>query len=351
MSDRAGNAIDEEPDRLAALGWSDRWRALLADVDEPGEPGRIVRHDGMSVLVDSARGEFPCRLGSGVEPVTAGDWVVVTSGTVAHLLPRSSLLRRRDPSSGDAQLLAANVDVVGVACGLDRPVRTGRIQRFTTLAWDAGATPLVILSKADLATDVSGVFDEIVTDVPGSEVLAVSATEGRGVTELLERCAGSTLVLVGESGAGKSTLLNALAGREAAATAAVRRGDHKGRHTTTTRRLHVLAHRVCLIDTPGVREVGVATDVDTVDAGFDDIAALAAGCRFADCAHGSEPGCAVREAVTSGDLSAGRLQQWDKLRREAASAEIRADPAASRAADRRTGRMYREIQRMKRRNR
>lgn len=342
---------EENPERLAALGWSDRWRALLAQVDTAGEPGRIVRHDGASVLVDTGGGEVRCRVGRSVEPVTVGDWVVVEDRVVVHVLPRASLLRRRDPSSGDAQLLAANVDVVGIVCGLDRPVSAGRIQRFSTLAWDAGATPLVILAKADLLDDVSDVVDLVVTELPDSEIVTVSVVDDDGVDELLERCADTTLVLVGESGAGKSTLLNALAGREAATTAAVRRGDSKGRHTTSARRLHLLAHGVRLIDTPGVREVGIVTDVDTVDAGFDDIAELAMDCRFADCVHGSEPGCAVRDAVASGRLSAHRVEHWEQLRREAAAAELRADPAASRAAGRRTGRMYRDIQRVKRRNR
>jgi ribosome biogenesis GTPase len=251
------------------------------------------------------------------------------------------VLRRRDPSGGGEQLIAANVDVVGIVCGLDRPVRIGRIQRFTSLAWDAGASPLVILNKADLVEDPGTTIEEILEHDPFAEVVAVSSTTAAGVAPLLERSRRQTLVLVGESGAGKSTLTNALAGVDVADTGQVRHGDHKGRHTTTSRQLHVLGDGGCLIDTPGVREVGLVTDTDTIDEGFADVAELAADCRFSDCGHATEPGCAIRAAVESGALSEDRLAAWDKLRREAAYEERRSDVAARRSLDRTRGKMYR----------
>lgn len=270
-----------------------------------------------------------------------GDWVSVDDDVVDALLERSSLLQRRDPTTGLAQPIAANVDIVGIVCGLDRPLSIGRIERFSTLAWDAGATPLVILSKADLAEETESFEAEVFRSIPGTDVLAVSSNHAVGIDELRSLGRGKTLVLVGESGAGKSTLVNALAGTQAAATGAVREGDSKGRHTTTARALHVLEGQCCLIDTPGVREVGLFTDVDTVEESFVDIADLATGCRFGDCAHETEPGCAVLAAIEDETLATERLESWRSLRREAASAELRANRAAYRQETRRLGKMYR----------
>ena len=337
---------------LDALGWDDRWAALFAAAD-PGsaEPGRILRHDGASVLVGTSGRTVAARVRPATGPLAVGDWVLLVGGAVHSSLPRHSLLQRRDPSTGDAQPIAANVDVVGIVCGLDRGVNVGRIERFTALAWDAGATPLAVLTKADLVDDVDTPADAVRDGVPWTDVTVVSARTGRGIDDLLRRCAGSTLALVGESGSGKSTLLNALAKRDVSATAPVREGDHKGRHTTTARELHVLDGEVRLIDTPGVREVGLHTDVDTVDSGFVDIAEAAVGCRFRDYSHDREPGCAVHAAVEEGRLPLERMESWRSLRREAASAELRADPAARQDASRRQGRVYREAQQFKRRNR
>ncbi len=332
---------------LISLGWSDRWEPYLAE-HESGVAGRVLRHDGTAVLVATVNGSAQILLGRSTPPIAVGDWLVIDGETIVSILPRASLLQRRNPSTGDPQPIAANVDIVGIVCGLDRPVNLGRIQRFTSLAWDAGATPLVILAKADLVETTAENEEAIRHHDPAAEVLAVSATTRAGIANLLERCAGQTLVLLGESGAGKSTLLNALAGQELSGTGSVRRGDHKGRHTTTARQLYLLEGDCCLIDTPGVREVGIQTDVATIDSGFDDIAELALGCRFTDCGHGSEPGCDVQAAVADGRLSAERFESWGRLRREAAWAELRADPAAHRQANRQLGRIYREAKRSKR---
>ena len=348
MSSTHGQPAPEpSPPPLTALGWSDRWQPYLPS-DGAGLPGRILRHDGAAVLVATETGTHHVHLRPSTEPLAVGDWIVTSEGYVDDVLPRSSLLRRRDPSTGDSQLIAANVDIVGIVCGLDRPVKTGRIQRFMTLAWDAGASPLVVLSKADLVEDPSEAVTTVLDWDPGADVVVVSATSADGVSELLERCADRTLVLVGESGAGKSTLVNALAGTTLAETRHVRSGDHKGRHTTTSRQLHLLAGDCRLIDTPGVREVGLSTDVATVDDVFADIAELADTCRFGDCGHRGEPGCAVQAAVEDGDLSEDRLESWERLRREALAAEIRADPAARHRADRQFGKMVREVKKMKR---
>ncbi|MDZ7678101.1 MAG: ribosome small subunit-dependent GTPase A [Acidimicrobiales bacterium] len=322
---------------LAAYGWDEGWAAALEVVADRGgarpEPGRVVRHDGVALTVATSDGtdQYPMRIDA---PAAVGDWVVVRDGAVAHLLPRRSLLRRRDPDKGVEQLLAANIDIVGVVCGLDRPVKDGRIQRASLLARDAGAEPLVVLTKADLVEDVDRVVDEVESASPGVDVVVVSVPDSEGIDDLRRRLVGRTVVLIGESGAGKSTLVNLLAGDDVAATGEVRRGDAKGRHTTTARELYLLATGGVIIDSPGIRSVGVWGDPAAVAASFTDIAELARSCRFSDCFHDSEPGCAVREAVDSGDLARSRFQAWQALAGEAAEAEERAEVTARREARR-----------------
>jgi ribosome biogenesis GTPase len=277
--------------------------------------------------------------------LAVGDWVIVDDEAVQDLLPRRGLLQRRDPSTGFEQLIAANVDVVGIVSGLDRPISRGRIERFVTLAYDAGAVPIVVLSKSDLLASTADAVGAAAQAAPGVDVFCVSAWAGSGIEELRARLAGNTVAFVGESGSGKSALVNVFAGHEVAATGEVRAGDHKGRHTTTARHLHLVPEKCCLIDTPGLREVGLWTDTGTVDVVFDDIANLAAGCRFGDCGHSSEPACAVRNAVEEGALSAERFASWEQLRREAAAAELRADPHGRHQADRQFGRMVRQAKR------
>ena len=336
-------------DPLLALGWSDRWAPYVDANDTSVTPARVLRHDGSAVLVGGRHGTSHAHLRPATPPLAVGDWVLVsTDGVVVELLPRRSLLQRRDPSTGLDQPIAANVDVVAIVCGLDRPIRTGRIDRFITQTWDADAVPLVVLTKADLHDDPATAEAELVAAVPGAETHVVSSVTSEGIGDLRTRLHGVSVSFVGESGAGKSTLLNALAGEELARTGDVRAGDHKGRHITTARQLHTLQGPIWLIDTPGLREVGLWTDAETVDDVFDDVSALADRCRFRDCTHDTEPGCAVQEAVEAGLLPRARLDSWRKLRREAAAAELRADAYAYRQANRRFGRMVKEAMRHKR---
>lgn len=337
-------------DALLPYGWGDRWLALFtsATEDRPAaRPGRVARHDGVALLVATDAGIESLPVPIDLEPTpVVGDWVVIDGGSVVEVLDRSSLLRRSD-AAGNEQHLVANLDTLLVVCGLDRPVKAGRIQRSAALAWDAGATPVVALTKADLHDDPEGVADEVRAANPGLDVIIASARSGDGLEAVRALASGTTIVLLGESGAGKSTLTNALMGEEVSSTNTVRSGDSKGRHTTTRRELFVLPTGGVLIDTPGIRGVGLWVDPDAVAATFDDVESLAEGCRFRDCAHDGEPGCAVAAAVEAGTLARERWEAWAALRREAESAARRSDEHERRAHERRFGKVVKEAMKWK----
>ena len=325
-------------DSLISVGWGPRWAHLLAAHGSDLEPGRVLRHDGVSVNVLTASGERIVKLRRGADAPTVGDWLALDGDTLVAVLERASLLRRRAAGGDDLQVLAANIDLVLLVCGLDRFVRAGRVQRGEALAWDAGAVPVLVLTKADLAEDLEGTVAEVATAHEGLERFLTSAPQGLGIAELRARLVGSTSVLLGESGAGKSRLVNAILGADVAVTGAVREGDAKGRHTTTNRQLHLVPGGGVIIDSPGIREVGLAGDEESVDATFTDVEALALECRFNDCAHTGEPSCAVVGAVQAGTLAQARLDAYLELREEAVVAGERADAHARRAQDRQDAR-------------
>ena len=331
---------------LETLGWSDHWAALAEAEASTGQPGRVVRHDGVAVQVRTDAGERTIKLRRGVDPITVGDWLVVDGEQVVALLPRRSLLRRRAAGGDDEQLLAANLDLVLIVCGFDRRIVPGRIQRGEALARDAGAEPLLVLTKRDLAEDVDRCLAEVVPNHPGLDYIVTSAVTGECIPELRGLLVGATSVLLGESGAGKSRLVNALLGAEVARVGAVRASDSKGRHTTTNRQLHVLPEGGVIIDSPGIREVGLAGDEESVAAAFADIDELGEECHFSDCGHSGEPGCAIALAIEAGEVAraAGRrvpgaagggLRPASDMPRPAAEAErpVTGDAALERRRD------------------
>jgi ribosome biogenesis GTPase len=322
-------------DALVRLGWDDRVRALYAQIDEPGlVPGRVIRVERVACVVSTADGE---RLATAPTLPAVGDWAAVEVGAdhavVRGVVERWSALARQDPLGDRVQVLAANVDLVIVTAPTDRP-SAARVEREIVIAWDSGARPLVVVTKADL--DTTGHVDELRARLVGVDVIATSVRTGAGVDEVAAALQPRrTAVLLGPSGAGKSSLANALLGEERLATAAVRDIDARGRHTTTTRDLVPVPSGGVLIDTPGLRSLGLAGDGAGLSAGFEDIGELAASCRFGDCHHEHEPDCAVIAAVEAGDLDPDRLASYRKLEKEVAFEMRREDPLARQAEQRR----------------
>ena len=315
---------------LLSLGWDARACALFTDMASPELlPGRVVRVERSACVVALADGDH---MAAAPNPVAVGDWAAVRiidgAYTVAGVTDRWSQLTRGDPAGG-VQVLAANIDLVLITAPADR-LSPARIERETALAWNSGAQPVVLVTKADLAVD--GAIDRLEARLAVVDVVATSAHTGTGldrVREQLRPC--RTAVLIGPSGAGKSSLTNALVGEARMATGAVRDGDHRGRHTTSTRQLVAVPDGGVLIDTPGLRSLALAGDGTGVLSAFADIEELAAQCRFRDCRHELEPGCAVLDAAERGQLDQARLASYGKLRREVAREERRHDPLARQA--------------------
>jgi ribosome biogenesis GTPase len=261
--------------------------------------------------------------------------VVLDGERAAAVLPRrTAFVRTGAGATSAAQVVAANLDLVLVVDALAGAARLRRIERYLAVAWSSGASPVVVLTKADLCADVPAAVEEVAESALGVQVLAVSSVTGAGIEDLRALLgAGRTAAMVGPSGVGKSSLANALAGRTVAATREVRDSDGRGRHTTTARELHLLPGGGLLIDTPGMRELALHDDADGVATAFADVEELAAGCRFRDCGHRGEPGCAVAAAIDAGVLDPARFLAWRKLAAEAHRQLLRVD-ARARALER-----------------
>ncbi|MCK5878498.1 MAG: ribosome small subunit-dependent GTPase A [Holophagae bacterium] len=323
----------QDMDRLNRLGWRRYQLTMQPNLEKNAHVGRVTAEskryyflsDGTNDFLAEVSGKLLHRT-TGLEDFPAvGDWVLFQTpesrdrAAIHQILPRHSTLKRRAVrSTEESQVIGANLDTVFIIHSVDENFTSSKLERFLAIVHESGAVPVVVLSKADLLLENrEEVYREVLTMTSGVSIVMLSAITGEGVDGLLQHLEpGSTCCLIGPSGAGKSTLLNFLAGSEVARTADVRKFDMKGRHTTTKRELFVLKNGQIIIDTPGIREVGLVVGEDALASVFPDVAAIAEHCRFRNCTHMHEPGCAVRASIASGDLDEGRVNRYLKLMAE-----------------------------------
>jgi ribosome biogenesis GTPase / thiamine phosphate phosphatase len=330
---------------LQELGWGEFSQTLWAD--RPLRPARAISqggdrfivHDGSRELAATVRGRLREQA---TFPPVVGDWVGLTpfdpsrsvdeSCVIEEILERRTAIVRKQPGrTFGAQVLAANVDKVVLVMALDQDFSLGRLERYLTLVWESGATPVIVLSKADLVNDPSDSVRDAEQRALGFPVVCVSNVSGQGQDQLASTLrAGETVVLLGSSGVGKSTLVNALDGAAWRAIGSVRKSDGKGRHTTTDRHLLRLPSGVLVIDTPGLREVQLWADKSSLKQTFSEITEVGADCRFRDCRHNGEPGCAVAGAVEQGEVNPDRLRSFHQLRAELDRLQRQTDPRLAR---------------------
>ncbi|MBU2665800.1 ribosome small subunit-dependent GTPase A [Actinoplanes bogorensis] len=318
---------------LSQLGWDESLASAYRRFDRSdASPGRVLRADrGVCTVLDEsgvtrASLSGSVLLGAARDPAQlpcTGDWVVLRHWpdrriTAEHVLPRRTcLIRRTSDKDSTGQVLAANMDTVAVVEPIHPEPDDARIERLLALAWESGAQPLLVLTKADTTSDPEAIREQIMELAPGVPVVTVSARLSLGVEQIRPYAGrGRTLALLGRSGAGKSTLVNALAGTPVMPVQQIRDADGKGRHTTTYRNLVLIPDGGAILDTPGIRGVGLLDTAEGLARAFADITERAARCRFDDCRHETEPGCAVVAAVADGSLPPRRLASWRKLRHE-----------------------------------
>ncbi|MCY0870160.1 MAG: ribosome small subunit-dependent GTPase A [Firmicutes bacterium] len=357
-------ALDHVAAELVAYGWDAVWQGRLLEYvrrrtyqidDVPGGAlaaglpvpavGRVVLQERGLFRVRRKEGEQWASLAGGLrhgamrgtDLPAVGDFVILREsrtddgrGVIADVLPRSSaFIRKQAGPEHEAQVVAANIDTVLIAASLASPLNERQLERYLTVAWESGATPVVVLTKADLCRDVAFAIAAVQRSGQGVPVLALSSVTGTGLDALGDWLVpGATLAVLGPSGVGKSSLVNALCASTELATGEVRAADHRGRHTTTRRQLLLAPSGALFIDTPGMRELQLWAADDGLCATFADIEQLALCCQFRDCTHGPEPGCAVRAAVESGELASSRLRNYVKLQRELAYAARKQDERA-----------------------
>ncbi len=332
-------------EKLNDLGWDHFFASQCFDEPEL-IPARVFRQDVNQYHLYSAEGDllgqlpgkFRMEARSKAEFPAVGDWVLTRriqgdephKVTIERLLERKSKFSRKEAGEiVDEQIIAANIDTAFIVSGLDDDFNPNRIERYLLLSWDSGAMPVILLNKADVCDDVEARVEELESIAMGTPILVLSAADGTGIEALAPYFGpGQTCALMGSSGVGKSTIINSLIGYEHFETGAVREGDSKGRHTTTFRELVPLPSGGIVIDTPGMREIQVWADESSLGKSFSDIEELALQCKFSDCKHETEPGCAIRRAIGDGSLDEERLERYEKLLRELQHLEERQDAAA-----------------------
>ncbi|MBD8034047.1 MULTISPECIES: ribosome small subunit-dependent GTPase A [Solibacillus] len=351
---------------LSQLGFTQYFETQLQSVpfDQTTRlVGRIILEHKHSYRVLTEQGEFLATVSgnfayhafSRKDYPAVGDFVIIEQmpgeerAIIHHLFDRKSKFTRKMAGlEVDEQIVATNVDYILLVMSMNADFNVRRLERYLVAAWDSGATPLIVLTKADLCEDENAHIEEVQSVAFGVDVLTVSAVTGEGITALKEFLTeGKTAALLGSSGAGKSTLTNALLNTDQMKVSHIREDDAKGRHTTTHRELVVLPSGACLIDTPGMRELQLWDQGDSLSTSFSDIDQLADNCRFRDCKHKNEPGCAVLKAVKVGELELARLTSFFKLQRELAYIEKKANTDAQLAEKRKWKQVSKSIKKMK----
>lgn len=342
---------------LTDVGWDAAWEAAFQPHARSGcESARVIAEHRGALSLQTARGELRAGVAGGLrhraadsrELPVVGDWVACARRaerlTVSAVLPRrAAFVRRAAGMETVPQVLAANIDLVFVAMALDLDFSVERLQRYLTLAWESGGQPHIVLTKADLCADAEGALVEVSAVAFGVPVTVTRADRPEGFRPLAAALEdGRTAVVLGSSGVGKSTLINHLLGTARQLVSAIA-ADGTGRHTTTARQLLVVPSGGCVIDTPGLREVQLWGSPDALGASFADVEELSARCRFRDCAHDTEPGCAVRAAIRSGELPAQRLTAYRKLLRELRYLELKSDHRARAEERRRWAQINRDL--------
>ncbi|MGR5118501.1 ribosome small subunit-dependent GTPase A [Vibrio astriarenae] len=331
---------------LNQLGWKGFFQQQLTlDDYENTCFGRVIAHHRSGYIVWTEQGEKHLDIHHSLPPMTVGDWVILsTQNEFIRLLDRRSLFSRKAAGSKVAeQFIAANIDTLFIVVSLNDDFNLSRIERYLALAHEAEVEPVIVLTKADLCRQTQELKQQVMKLNPLLMVESVNSLDADSIQCLSAWCkVGQTVAFMGSSGVGKSTLVNTLLGQEMQETGGIREDDSKGRHTTTSRSIHILPAGGVLIDTPGMRELQLADCEQGVSETFADVESLASQCRFSDCSHDSEPGCAIQAALASGELELRRLNNYQKLLRE--QRHNGATLAEQRAHDKQLGKMYRSIQ-------